>query len=182
VTPLWPFGIIELKLKSSHYMRVKAYVTHCGTDCLMRIFDSAARSIFSVIAVSLPWLLLMVLPSILFGQAMAAFLLFGAINGIGLIFLGSVVFVASALRIGRRWWWAMFGACLSANVVYWLIRSIYFPDPPPPGASSLYFEYEPFFALLAIPTALVAMMVGANFDRLFSRVSPNDPQRLNDRD
>lgn len=141
----------------------------------MRIFSSVVQSIFSILAVSSPWLLLMVLPSILFGYGWAALLMFGAINGIGLTFLGAAVFTASALGIAKRWWWAMFGACLCANVAYWLIRSIYSPDPPPPGASSLYFEYEPFLALLATPTVLVAMIVGANFDRLFKQVSHRRP-------
>lgn len=137
---------------------------------------SALQSIFSIPAVSSPWLLLVVLPSILFGHGRSALFMFGAINGIGLIFLGAAVFVASALGIAKRWWWAIFGACLCANVSYWLIRGIYFPDPPPPGASSLYFEYEPFLALFAMPTILVAMIVGANFDRLFKRVSDLQPR------
>ena len=102
-------------------------------------------------------------------------MLFGLINGIGLTFLGSAVFVASALWNDRRWWWALFGASLSLNVAYWLIRSIYFPAPPPPGASALYFEYEPFFSMFAIPTVAVAIMVGANFDRLLKRVSNRRP-------
>jgi hypothetical protein len=142
----------------------------------MRILSSALQSILSMLAVSSPWPLLMVLPSTLFGHGRAALVMFGEINGIGLIFLGIAVFVASALGIAKRWWWAMFGACLCANVAYWLIRSIYFPDPAPPGASPLYFECEPFLALFATPTVLVAMIVGGNFDRLFKRVSDLRPR------
>ncbi|MEO5805754.1 hypothetical protein [Devosia sp.] len=137
----------------------------------MRIFKLAARSAFSVMAVSLPWLLLVIVPSLAFGQGKAALMLVSMINGIGLIFLGIAVFVASVLWDDRRWWWALFGTCLSLNVAYWLIRSVYFPEPPPLGASTLYFEYEPFFAIFAIPTVVIAIMVGTYFDRLFNRAS-----------
>jgi hypothetical protein len=93
------------------------------------------------------------------------------VNWRGLLALALAVQVISLISSDRRWWWLVFAAPLTLNPLYWWLKGIYFPAPPPSGAGSLYFEPEAFLAVSSIPTIVVAMVIGYHFNIFASEVS-----------
>jgi hypothetical protein len=132
-----------------------------------RIVTGLALSAGSMVAVGLTTFMLWLLVFLPLGAITTAPSTFWMVNWRGLIALAVAVLTSSLVRLGRNWWWLICGAPLTVNRVYWVLKSIYFPHPAPPDAGSLYFEPEPFLAVISVPTIVVAMVVGYNLIKLW---------------